>query len=394
MIGMLMRLPVLLVVLLVCSNALAAQVVCFKCHDERQFHQKVVHKPVAQGRCGTCHNPHVAKFKGLVQKRPSELCSSCHQGRWEKGKDKKAMRVIHQPVRQGKCLTCHDPHTSRSRGLIKGNLADRCFDCHKDLPKRYEHTHKPFAQGRCSACHLSHAADNYRLLKGPPEKLCAGCHAQRRLSTAHKGYPARLGACLTCHNPHGSKKKALVRDHVHEPYGKKACDKCHGGKATRDTEGCLSCHEDIRKATLSLHSHVTTTGGNSCTLCHSPHAGDTPELLKGRQVQVCRRCHEDTFRRHQDKLYIHPKAPYCKECHGVHGSNRLAMLRADGNTVCERCHKTQGKFTHPVGDKVKDPRTGQSMNCISCHLPMGTDYKYELILSGEKDLCIQCHRNY
>ncbi len=387
---LLIQTAILLGVFFISCNSMAAQVVCFKCHKARDFRQRVVHKPVSKGKCGTCHNPHVARFKGLLQQPVADLCSSCHKEKWlQPGAD----MVVHQPIRQGKCMSCHDPHTSSDRGLIKGKLADRCLECHKGLPKDFEYTHKPFAKGNCSSCHLPHTADNYRLLKKKTNELCTGCHSKKKLAGKHKGYPTPLEACLTCHNPHGSKRKALVRDYLHEPFDKNACDKCHGKEAP-SAESCLSCHEDVKKETLSLHNHITDSGGNSCIQCHSPHAGDKPNLLKGRQVQICRSCHEDTFRRHQDKLYIHPKAPYCNECHNVHGSNQLAMLRGDGNMICDRCHETQGKFTHPVGDKVKDPRTGQSMTCISCHLPMGTDYKYQLILSGEKDLCIQCHRSY
>jgi predicted CXXCH cytochrome family protein len=70
------------------------------------------------------------------------------------------------------------------------------------------------------------------------------------------------------------------------------------------------------------------------------------------------------------------------------------MLKDGGNKTCSRCHETQGKFTHPIGEKVLDPRSGQMVACVSCHNPMGTDFRYNLKLSGTKDLCIQCHRTY
>jgi predicted CXXCH cytochrome family protein len=78
----------------------------------------------------------------------------------------------------------------------------------------------------------------------------------------------------------------------------------------------------------------------------------------------------------------------------VHGSNRRAMLKLDGNAICSQCHETQGKFSHPVGEKIRDPRTGQMMTCVSCHNPHGTSFRHQLIMSGQKDLCTQCHQTY
>lgn len=377
-----------LVMLMGLSQIGLAETICFTCHKKASFENKIVHPPVAKGECNACHSPHVARFKGLLQKPVAELCFSCHKSRdteYHKG-------VVHRPIRLGQCLTCHDPHASNSKGLLKGRLADNCFACHETLSQQYAHTHSPFAKGQCSACHRPHQATNYQLLRAEPDEVCASCHKQDTIQQGHKKFPTQVKGCLSCHNPHGSSRQALIRDILHKPF-EKGCDECHG-KGGLGTETCLRCHEGIREQVLVTHSHLTDRAGNSCVLCHSPHAGDTASRLKGRQVQLCRSCHEDTFQRHEDKLYKHPKAPYCNECHGVHGSNRLAMLRDNGNDLCSRCHKTQGRFSHPVGEKVLDPRTDQEMTCISCHHPMGTDFKYELRLSGEKDLCIQCHRSY
>ncbi|MDH5298137.1 MAG: cytochrome c3 family protein, partial [Desulfobulbaceae bacterium] len=160
-------------------------------------------------------------------------------------------------------------------------------------------------------------------------------------------------------------------------------------------ETCLGCHEKIREQLNKTHSHLTDRGGNGCLNCHSPHAGDNKGLLKGGgEAHVCRRCHEETFRRKGASLHQHPDEATCSNCHEVHGSNNLAMLKGDGNEVCSGCHKEQGQFTHPVGAKIIDPRNGQMVTCVSCHYPMGTNFKAQLKRSGQKDLCILCHRAY
>ncbi len=390
MMSKLMRLSLLLIVVLCVGQAATgfAEITCFQCHKKADFQGKAVHEPVAKGRCSACHSPHVARFKGLLQKSGAGLCYGCHKDQATTFKQ----GIVHQPVRQGQCLSCHDAHASGAKGLLKKRLSESCFSCHKTLPSKFKHTHSPYAKGACLACHWPHQSANPQLLKSKPDKLCLSCHKGDTVRQAHPNFPEEPNDCLSCHNPHGSSRRALVRDVLHEPY-QKSCAECHG-RGRMSAETCLRCHEEIREEILALHSHLLDQEGCGCTTCHSPHAGDTGSLLKGKQKQICRSCHEDTFNRYQDRLYIHQEVSDCKECHDVHGSNYLAMLKEGGNNSCIRCHETQGKFTHPVGEKVLDPRTGQIVTCVSCHQPMGTDFRDNLKLSGEKDLCIQCHRTY
>jgi predicted CXXCH cytochrome family protein len=382
------QLTLVLMGIMALSGHAFAKATCFQCHKEADFSKKTVHRPVAEGQCGLCHNPHVARFEGLLQQSGADLCYKCHQDEaaaFRKG-------ITHQPVRQGACLTCHDPHASEAKALTKGRLSDNCFACHKDLPAKYKYTHSPYAKGDCPACHRPHSAQNPQMLNSKPETLCISCHKGDSLRQAHRGFPQEPTGCLTCHSPHGSGSKALIRDVLHSPF-KKGCSECHS-QGRMGAENCLRCHEKIRGQVGAIHSHLMDNPINSCTTCHTPHAGDEKNLLKGSQSYICRSCHEDTFQRYQDRLYIHSGALDCKSCHAVHGSDNLAMLREGGNDSCSRCHETQGKFSHPVGEKILDHRTGQMVTCVSCHNPMGTDYKYDLKLSGEKDLCVECHRSY
>ncbi len=364
---------------------------CFKCHAKKNFTGRVIHPPVARGNCIVCHNPHCSKFKGLLRYKEADLCYRCHR------KDKKlfAEGIEHEPVRKGNCLACHSPHASNTANLIKGRIADRCFACHKNLKRHFKYSHPPFQKGKCIICHDPHHADNSLLLRAKADTICFSCHKKAKMLKVHVGFPVKnkIGDCLSCHNPHGSSSKYLMRRFLHEPY-KKNCSICHGASGKVTASKCLKCHKDISHRLLSIHNHLLGAHGNGCIICHSPHAGDTKNLLRAPQVLLCRKCHEDTYERHQDSLYVHPDINNCANCHQVHGSSRLAMLQQDGNKVCTRCHKEQGKFTHPIGPNIRDPRTGQEMTCVTCHHPMGTNYKNELKLSGKEDLCIQCHRNY
>lgn len=368
----------------------AASTVCFSCHKKENFTDTYVHQPLKKGECGSCHNPHVAHFKGLLDEKGAELCYKCHQD----AQKKFAQDLVHQPVRRGECLSCHEPHASGSRGLLRHGLKSTCFSCHTTLQEKYKYTHSPYTKGQCSSCHRPHQSEHALLLKFEGETLCFSCHQGDALRKGHPNYPGRLRDCLSCHNPHGSSRKGIIRDVLHAPYAK-GCGDCHAkGKKQVGTEVCLGCHGEVAEKTFMSHTHLSGKAVNKCVACHSPHAADEKTLLKGSQAQVCMGCHEDTRVRYEDTLYKHSGAETCTECHDVHGSNLLVMLKGDGNGICTRCHETQGKFTHPIGEKVIDPRTGGMVSCVTCHTPMGSDYKYELKLSGAKDLCVQCHKSY
>ena len=367
---------------------------CFnsKCHDKSAFNNRVVHKPVAKKECNGCHSPHVARFKGLLQQSGSELCFSCHTDEQESF----TRDVVHDPVRQGKCTACHDPHSTQRAGLIKGKLNEICFTCHNKIPRQFRFTHSPFKKGQCISCHTPHNAKTYQLLRtsGNTDDICFSCHKHQAIKNSHRNFPTEPKNCLSCHNPHGGNDKSLIRKVLHRPFkkGKKGCKECHINDKPVGTDTCLRCHKEIEKEFFKTHSHLTNRTGNNCTQCHSPHASDSTIMIKGRQDQLCKDCHNDTFIRHNDKLYIHPDVLMCNSCHDAHGSNEPAMLKGGGIDLCSGCHKEEGANTHPVGENVIDPRTGQILTCVSCHDPKGTNFKNQLKASGSEDLCKQCHK--
>ncbi|MBU0730075.1 MAG: hypothetical protein KKE17_04410 [Proteobacteria bacterium] len=370
------------------GKANADSKICFTCHSQKLFTGPVIHQPVAKGDCNECHNPHVAKHKGLLQKKGTDFCFSCHQ------KEAKLFSegVIHEPIKQGKCLVCHDPHVSNSKGLLKSQgIAESCFSCHEALPRQYKYVHKPFQQGQCISCHSPHTSNSYKLLAKDEDQLCFSCHTLAKLQNKHPNYPDILKNCLSCHHPHGSDSAFLVRNQLHKPYTQ-GCTPCHD-KGQKGTDTCLGCHEQIKSQILSTHNHLNGSE-NSCVACHSPHAADSSNLLKAPQKNLCRDCHEESFRISEKKRHKHPDTGTCSNCHSVHGSNTIAMLKNGITGVCSGCHASQGQFTHPVGGAIVDPRNGQEMTCVTCHYPHGTDYTFFLKLSGAKALCIQCHKGY
>lgn len=377
------------VVLLLPVAAMAVN--CFKCHDAAEFKGRVVHAPVADGDCLSCHGPHVSRYKKLLLRQEKDLCLECHEQVAETVRSKP---FLHAPVRDGLCSSCHSPHASEQQNLLKKAVGELCFECHEGTRKKYQVSHPPFSRGQCNACHAAHGGDDNRLLKNVGSELCFGCHdVTKKLKTEHLGRDLTSMDCLACHNPHGGKEKSLLRSVSHAPFAEKNCQVCHGGDLGIDS--CLQCHADVLSSFNYAHNHLGIAGReNPCVTCHNPHVGDRKGLLPENIGDVCRDCHADTFAQREKNLYKHSGWNSCSDCHNLHGTNGPAMLK-QGENVCDLCHDQHKGFTHPLGADAIDPRNNQPMDCLTCHNSnTGSNYRYFLRGSGERGLCVQCHQSY
>jgi predicted CXXCH cytochrome family protein len=262
------------------------------------------------------------------------------------------------------------------------------------MPKKFKNTHAPYAKGQCASCHQSHQSSYPYLLVKDAKSLCLGCHPIGSVRQKHPNFPAEPDNCGSCHNPHGSDRPALVRNILHAPYAD-GCQDCHAGKGIPVViDTCLGCHPEVSEQMASTHNHLVRYEDNGCMACHSPHAGDDKRLLKGKERHICGKCHEATFQRWESAKFSHQMTDACNNCHAPHGSNHPAMAKAPINTVCSECHGQHGVFTHPIGEGVFDPRTGQVLTCASCHASKGTDNDYHTRFNRKKALCVQCHAEY
>ncbi|HXF10340.1 MAG TPA: cytochrome c3 family protein, partial [Desulfuromonadaceae bacterium] len=103
---------------------------CWTCHKDFTADQKVKHQPVAEGDCAGCHEPHRSDNKKLLLKAGNELCLTCHDDPLAGKKFK------HQAVEAGNCLDCHAPHATNFKGLLRQSVKGTCADCHDDITKK------------------------------------------------------------------------------------------------------------------------------------------------------------------------------------------------------------------------------------------------------------------
>lgn len=242
-----------------------------------------VHPPVES--CDSCHEstgaPHPkqgARTFKLVQE-PPDLCYTCHDSFGNKS-------VVHPPVQEGMCTTCHNPHASDQPKLLVQPIKDLCTSCHSDQTSA-KFLHRPVSTGNCTACHSPHASDHAGLLLKPQRETCFGCHATvipKTMTTLHR--PISEGACTPCHDPHGSPNaKLLVKEFPVSPYVPYTdtefalCFGCHDRDLVRSPQTSVATgFRDGERNLHYLHVH-NERKGRSCALCHDLHGSASPRLV-------------------------------------------------------------------------------------------------------------------
>jgi predicted CXXCH cytochrome family protein len=113
---------------------------------------------------------------------------------------------------------------------------------------------------------------------------------------------------------------------------------------------------------------------------------------------VCGECHSDTIARQERSPTEHPPIAEgeCGECHSPHSSDNLFLLNESSELdLCDNCHEWQTHSTHPIGEKITDPRNENlTLQCASCHRTHGTEFRHFTYFETINDACTQCHSEY
>lgn len=117
-------------------------------------------------------------------------------------RDPAAGDVFHPPFQRQLCQFCHNFGAGIDR--LRYPPPTLCFQCHGRVDQMGPTTHWPVRQGRCVTCHNPHQAPNKRLLRMAPPRLCFQCHNPDTLSHGPDN-----PQCLECHNPHSAGPRLL-----------------------------------------------------------------------------------------------------------------------------------------------------------------------------------------
>lgn len=318
-----------------------------KCHAS-MGKDKVVHNPVKDGMCTTCHQAvqepgkntkHPGNLTISLVQRGADLCSMCHEP-----KNKK--KVVHAPIMGGDCTSCHNPHQSPNKAMLKDVVPKLCFQCHADSMIKHKVMHPPVAAGDCSGCHDNHQSDFPNRLVQEGNALCFTCHPDKEegVKTRKAVHPPVKQSCVLCHNPHGSANKAMLSSVVPS-----LCSNCHPNEA------------GLTQKTLTKHGPMNDP--KACLNCHDPHVADYPKMLPVAERELCLGCHDKAMETESGaikdmKAFLEAnkggqgplKGKACVTCHNPHGSDYMRLLvkyyaptfytsYSDGKyAICFSCH--------------------------------------------------------
>jgi predicted CXXCH cytochrome family protein len=393
----------------------AEGVLCLKCHTEFEATLKKSHlHPLVKARdCVGCHFPHASDNEGLLKASSGRLCLECHADVLPEG-----AHSVHDIVTTGNCQQCHDPHGSENRSNLLKPGNQLCFECHADIGQQSRNArfkHRPVSSDEgCLSCHQPHASQKQDyLLKNEPRALCLECHKTNAQSfkRKHLNYPVAESRCSDCHSPHGSDRKGILYEVAHAPMLENNCTACHNPADSpqaiavkkEGVELCRQCHERwIDQKTAKERVHWPMFSEDGCTTCHNPHASREKQLLRGNTATVCGQCHADTVELQRlavknaknNELCEPVLKGQCASCHAPHGADNVLLFEAsDSLQVCGRCHEWQTHSSHPIGEKIIDPRNQNlTLDCLSCHRGCGTTTNPVMLqFPTTYDLCVSCH---
>ncbi|UCD34449.1 MAG: hypothetical protein JSU90_09125 [Nitrospiraceae bacterium] len=382
---------------------------CYECHTELKKAQTDTYRHFLfkQGKCSSCHNPHVSKNKALMVEGVDALCTGCHDAIG----DALGKGIVHGALRDHECTECHLPHSGEQGYLLVKEEKGLCLSCHENLTDQLEKPFicGPFKKGDCSACHDPHASPDDSLLVSEPNRLCSECHGPKCKAGPVSIVSAVKGSdCTSCHSGHSSHDQGLLGPFGHPEFLGKKCGECHNpitatGQITTKLKGadlCFNCQHQRNKSRYEYVDNDLHVKGkeNPCTVCHDYHASNQKNLTK-KESRLCVNCHEETERRTQameralaSRICDPIRERKCFECHIPSHSSRPLNYRAEEISLCARCHSAQHRISHPLGTDVTDPRDGSPVTCNSCHSMHSSGSDFMLTHDRKRALCIQCHK--
>lgn len=245
---------------------------CLMCHDEfvdRINKDKFHHKPIKDKSCIACHDPHQSDHKKLlIEDKNYNLCIKCHEGKSDKNGF--AFHRLKE-MKQG-CLSCHVVHTSNKIGLLdKSSVEETCIQCHGEAAelKKWRNldksnVHEPVRKGECLKCHQVHGSHQKFLLD----------KNYNRSAVSHSNKASASDLCFKCHQTDLNKEtlfrngnKNLHSLHTVNAKNKKDCFACHDIHGSHQGALIRSEFEFLNKK-LPLKYQKTVSGGNCTTACH------------------------------------------------------------------------------------------------------------------------------
>ncbi|HVO09544.1 MAG TPA: cytochrome c3 family protein [Vicinamibacteria bacterium] len=360
---------------------------CTQCHAQiEQVHRKVIRGELWEKEahvlpaCVDCHQPHRVRKVFYTQGMADADCLRCHQQRWLRSKDGRAMFVDASEVQHSRhakvaCSQCHSGvNASRLRPCETVTAKVDCGACHTEIAQQYVRSRHgrllldgdPNAPS-CKECHGTHGVLG-RLNSSSPAfptnvpLLCARCHREgQRAAVRYQGpqhaiiesYTESIhgkgllksgltvtATCTSCHTPHGVLPRTDPESTVNRANVPATCGKCHHG-----------IEEEFEQSVHHTMVGKTDRELPVCSDCHSAHTIRRADADGFRLdiMQKCGRCHGEIARTYFDTYHGkvsqlgYAKTAKCFDCHGAHDIQRVSdprshLSRQNVVATCQKCH--------------------------------------------------------
>jgi len=384
--------------------------------------------------CYTCHDTH-KKTPGFLRKSidKNELCLECHQSK------KTVLSSKHS--KDMNCISCHKIHNSNNKNLVKGNIENSCFNCHKskgmaekkligEISHPYNITIKDKSKldksvklnnGKltCTSCHDPHKeGEDGNFLIYDKRSICTKCHNNKTniLESKHDFSDQSKNYCNKCHSIHNAKSKTMIYNFIIKDKND-LCITCHNkeGIAKKDPPKMIHTTNNKNKIKTKFKNESIF-----CIDCHDPHINGpkkgTEKSFKTSFLKnsdsVCFICH-DNINIEKSKHYIgnisidnkiisliKKDNDPCGLCHGIHKIKNNYIKDVSFNELCQKCHNIRDM----VGDKlIKSSHNSIAINkkifnkefdyiiCSTCHNPHGSGKNMLQENLDSNSLCKTCH---
>jgi DmsE family decaheme c-type cytochrome len=197
---------------------------CLQCHRNQRTSAGRLEGGHGRGqvRCSTCHPVHSEERAMVARQFPAqnEQCAGCHTAAWTEFQRPHKHRL---PEGSMSCVSCHNPHGSVRRNMVRTVNANEpgCFKCHGDKRGPFAFEHAPMRVDGCSTCHEPHGSANPRMLTRHEQRfVCMECHSNVGMAQTIGGVPPafhdlrnpRIQNCTICHiKIHGSHVDRALR---------------------------------------------------------------------------------------------------------------------------------------------------------------------------------------
>jgi predicted CXXCH cytochrome family protein len=177
---------------------------CMTCHTpellEQPFHASA---KAGVDKCSRCHDPHLSGNRKLLA--DSRTYVNRKFGEFKP-------QSVHKPFLDRQCAECH---VVEQNNRVRDDIDAVCGKCHESVVAQAQApdsgVHEAVAKGKCISCHAPHQSPLKHLVRPSAEKMCVDCHEPQKL--AEKNHPAAVvrADCLICHMGHQSKQPKLLR---------------------------------------------------------------------------------------------------------------------------------------------------------------------------------------